>query len=51
MRDRFCGLVAQHRVLAREAGVRFHGGTTTRGFKSNWEVTFLVLGPVYMEGG
>ena len=30
--------VAQHRVLAREAGVRYHGRTTIRGLKSNWEV-------------
>ena len=26
-------------VLAREAGVRYRGRTTTRGFKSNWEVS------------
>ena len=31
--------MAQHRVLAREARVRYHGRTTTRGFKSNWEVS------------
>ena len=30
--------VAQHRVLAREAVVRYHGRTTIRGLKSNWEV-------------
>ena len=33
----------QHRVLARETGVRYHGWTTTRGFKSNGEVLPLSL--------
>ena len=41
--DLFCGSGAQHRVLAREAGVRYHGRTTPRGFNtprgSNWEVS------------
>ena len=31
--------VAQHMVLALEAGVRYHGRTITRGFKSNWELS------------
>ena len=31
--------MAQHRVPAQEAGVRYHGRTTNRGFKSNWEVS------------
>ena len=31
--------VAQHKVLAREAGVRYHRRTTTRGLKSNWEIS------------
>ena len=34
---------AQHRVLAREVGVRYHGRTTTRGIKSNWEVSATVV--------
>ena len=34
-----CGSVVQHRVLAREAGVRYHGRTTSRGFKGNGEVS------------
>ena len=38
MQDCFCGSVAQHRVRAREVGVRNHGRTTTQGFESNWEV-------------
>ena len=41
--DRFCGSVAQHRVLAQEAWVRYHGRTTIRGFKSNWEVSSAVV--------
>ena len=32
------GSVAQHKVLAPEAGFRYHRRTTTRGLKSNWEV-------------
>ena len=31
--------MAQPRVLAREAGVRYHGRTNTRDLKSNWEVS------------
>ena len=31
--------MAQHKVLAREAGARYHRRTTTRGLKSNWEVS------------
>ena len=31
--------VAQLRVLAREAEVRYHGRTTTRRCESNWEVS------------
>ena len=34
---------AQHRVLAREVGVRYHGRTTTRGIKSNWDVSATVV--------
>ena len=30
---------SEHRVLAWEAGVQYHGRMTTRGFKSNWEVS------------
>jgi len=31
-----CSSVAQHRVLARETGVRYHGPTVTQGLKNNW---------------
>ena len=31
--------VAQHRFLAREARVRYHDVTTTRGVKGNWEIS------------
>ena len=31
--------VAQHRLLARVAGVRYHDRTTSRGFKSNCEIS------------
>jgi len=33
------GSVAQPRIFVREAGVRYHGRTTNRGFKSNCEVS------------
>ena len=38
MSDRICGSVAQHRVLAWEAGVRYHSWTITRGLKRKCEV-------------
>ena len=31
--------VAQHKVLAREAGIRFHRRTATRGLRNNREVS------------
>ena len=34
-----CGSVAQHRVLAWEAAVLYHGRTTTRHCISNWKVS------------
>ena len=42
--------MAQHRVLAREAGVRYHGSTNTRGFKSNWEVSAAFISTHVMNG-
>ena len=44
MKDLICGSVAQHRLFTREAGVRYHDRTTTRGFhyKCEWLDLFFL---------